>query len=258
MNKHLNIALEVFSVLGKTPEDFINDKFKFYCVHNWETPSFSPIVLLPGEYITEPDIKYIEDYFKKHPITNRDIKNTPFFNYFGDKGLYDDQAIKQICDKMGWSIDPNPLSVNLLQSPIQINLPRGFSISIYNSFENGITEAYKDVLRHNFNANVEYIKNVECAYNDETINSYTILIKSHNEECVGGGSVSLRNGFGFLTWGAVNEQYRNRGFHQVLLAACKSIATAYGVNVCGYTTRNRFIVDKCDSSIEMYICRKEL
>lgn len=257
MDKHLDIALEVFSVLGEPPDDFQNDKFKFYRVRNWETPSFSPLVLLPGARITEPDIEYIEEYFVRHPVSNRDIKNTPYFNFFGGSGLYDGQALRKICGKMGWSVDPNPLKVNLLQNAVAINLPRGFIISIYNSFEDGIPEAYKEVLRRNFNANDEYIRNVGSVFRNEDICSYTILIESHDGETVGGGSVSIRNGFGFLTWGAVNEQYRNRGFHGVLLAACKSVAAAYGVNVCGYTTRNKFIVDKRDYGAEMYICRKE-
>lgn len=253
----IETAIDIFSVLGESPKDFTNNNFKFYLVPNWETPSFSPIVLLPGSNINQVSLEGIEAYFKRHPIKNLAIKNVPYFNFIKGKGLYNVKKIKALCQKLGWIIDPIPLRVNLLLKQIPLDLPKGFNYVVYNSYDQGIPEVYKDVLKSNFNADDDYLKNVESVYKNESIQSYTTLVKDHNGRCIGGGTVSIRNGFGFLNWGSVIEAYRNMGFHQVLLAICKSIATSYDIKVCGYTTRNKFILNKCDKSVAMYICRKD-
>lgn len=253
--RNLKIAIEVFSVLGKTPKNFTNRNFKFYLVHNWQIPSLSPIILLPGKSIDSSDLKSIKTYFQKYPIKNSALKNVPYFNFFKGRGLYDIESIESICEENKWVIDPDPITINLMQKPIPMNLPPGFHIVVHNSSNPGIADDYKDILRINFNADEKYIEYVDSVYRQTKAHSYTVLIRCNDGHSVGGGTVSIRNRFAFFTWGAINEHYRNRGFHEMLLAACKMIATSYGVEACALTTRNKYIKRKSDSFIEMYICR---
>jgi hypothetical protein len=255
--ENLKRAFKVFSVLGQKPKDFHNNKFSFYLLKNWETPSFSPLILNPGHNLTKNDLNYIENYFYNHPITNHSLKTFPYFNFFHDPNNYDFNLIESLCRRCNWTIDLNPLRVNLLEHPLVIDLPDAQQYyEIYQLTERDLHNDYKQLLRLNFNADNKYIEYVKQIYNTTRFYSWTVLIRSLNGACIGGGTVSIRNKIAFLTWGCVKEPYRNQGFHYSLLAGCKMIATSYNAYLCGYTTRNQFILNKSDITVEMYICRK--
>lgn len=256
MMKNFEMVIQSFSVLGEMPKDFDNSNFKFFLIPNWETPCFSPIILLPGKHIGPSDLKSIETYFQKYPIKNSALKNSPYFNFFMGKGLYNVESLTKTCVETGWVIDQDPLTVNLLEKPIEINLPPGFHIVVSNIFDSPISDDYKDIIRLNFNADEQYLEYVEGVYRHSEAHSYTVIIRSKDDQPVGGGTVSIRNKLAFFTWGAVNEKYRGNGFHEILLAACRMIASSYGVKHCALTTRNNYIRRKSDSFAEMYICRK--
>src|SRR5215470_5638583 len=92
-------TLDVFSVLGETPVDFESDKFRFYTVPGWESPSFSPLVLLPGETLERSDLEQIEEFVRRHPIRNPALNPAPYFNFFAGEGLYDTVTIKTVCSE---------------------------------------------------------------------------------------------------------------------------------------------------------------
>ncbi|MCP3660217.1 MAG: hypothetical protein GY830_07900 [Bacteroidetes bacterium] len=254
---NFNELIKIFSVLGEKSRYFKNNNFIFNLVPNWETPSFSPILLIPGETLEKKDLEYVENYFKNHPIINSAVEKTPYFNFI--KGEKDDiESIKLVCKKFNWSFDPAPLRINILEKPIAINMPSDFSFTVYKfSKINGLVQEYKDIVKTNFDLNEQSIKFIEDSYKNKKAKSYTVLINTQDRQCVGGGTVSIYDQRAFFTWGSINKLYRGKGFHQLLLAVCKMIATSYGIDTCAYATRNKFIKNKCDSYIEMYICRKK-
>jgi hypothetical protein len=247
-----------FLVLGRYLNNYRNDKFLFCLVENWETPSFSPNILLPNQDITKNDLVYIEDYFSNFQWNNKAVKKTPYFNFINNYSGYDLKKIKSVCEENNWNIEKEPLRINFLKNPIKIKLHDEYEYSITKTLNGILPECYKEIIRHNFNLDNDYIKYIEKIFRRDYVDTYIVLVKNRSGECIAGGAVSMCNNIGFMTWGSVNKEYRNKGIHQILLAVIKNLCDEMGIHSCAYTTRNKYIVNKCDYNIEMLICRKKI
>lgn len=256
MDNYIEEILKKFSVLGNRLENYGNGKFVFCLVSNWETPSFSPNLLLPDRNFTKDDLQYVEECFSEFEWNNKAVKQVPYFNFVKNSLGYDYQRIKQICDDNGWYVEPEPLRINFLRNPMKIELPEKFNYSIIRVNNGSLPKEYKHTVKQNFNADQDYIGYIEAAFRQ--IDTYIAMVKTASGECAAGGAVSFRNNTGFMTWGSVNKAYRNQGIHQALLAIIRKICDDVGVESCAYTTRNQFIINKCDDKIKMMICRKSV
>jgi len=256
MSHGLSNVLDFFSVLGEASTDFGRGKFDFHRVEGWLSPSFSPLVLLPGRSLNHADLESIEEYIRQHPIRNPALNPAPYFNFFTQEGLYNTEAIRSVCNAAGWTIDEDPLSVEFVTDRKPVSTPPGIVVTVVDATNSGLHPEYREVLRRNFRADEAYLSEVEMAYRRARALSYTVLLGSDTGVTLGGGTISMRNSLGFLTWGSINPEYRNQGLHRLLLSACVKVAMNHGVKTCAFTTRNKFIRRKWDSFSEMHICRK--
>jgi hypothetical protein len=250
---HIIDALALFSVLCTYKE--LGSRLCYYELSNWETPSFSPIYLKPGFELECSDIDTIESHFKQNPILNTAIKQTPYC-LVSLLSSEQNERCWDICNRRGWTIENVPLRINLLTNKIPLVLPEDITLTVFNDEE--IPDDYKLLLREGFHADDQCLQNIaRMLYGREDIRSFVILLYNKERHCVGGGSISIRQGYGFMTWGTVGAEFRRHGYHNLLLSSCKMLADSYGSYFCGYTTRNPYIADKCDQSFSLYICRKE-
>jgi hypothetical protein len=256
MTRDLTAVLDVFSVLGERVTDFDLQKFRVYLLPGWHSPSFSPLVLLPGESLELGDLRRIEELVRKHAIQNPTLSPAPYFNFFAGEGLYDMEQIRAVCAEAGWVIDKDPLSIEVLGERLPVRVRPSLYVTLVDSGRSGLHREYQDIIRRNFNADDNYLRAVEGVYRDAKAESYTVLIGMIGTPAIAGGTVSIRKKLSFLTWGCVNTEYRNKGIHRLLISACSTVAMSHGVSTCAFATRNKLIRRKWDRYVEMFICRK--
>jgi hypothetical protein len=247
--------LAVFSVLGADVDLDTRSRFRFHWVRSWPTPSFSPLVLLPGERLEASDLAAVEGYFAEHPNHNRAVSDRPYFNFFEGDGLYDTGRIAALCAEHGWTIEDRPLAINLMHGDQTVALPAGHQVAVARFAERGLPDEYQALVRAGFRADDEYLSWMDRACAEAPADSYIVLLHG-DAGVVAGGTVSVRGALGFLSWGTVGERHRNQGYHRLLLSVCRSAAAAAGGRISALTTRNAMVRGRCDEVVELYICRK--
>lgn len=235
MEKILNIVLDSLQVLGKLQNHFNNDKFKHYVVKGWETPSFSPIILMPNKKLLKSDLYELELYFNTYKVVNAFINPAPYFNFIKHSGFYDDFEIRRLCFANGWEIEERPLNFNILKENIPLNLGKDIKFSIGNFSSNLFKRDYFKLIENNFKISPKAIKKISSNKNG----SYITLVY-YKDLAIGGGYVHVYNKSAFMTWGCVEEKFRNKGINDLLFSLSKMIASSYGISTCVYSTRNKF------------------
>lgn len=257
MPSDLESMLQVFSVVGGRVEVPATSRFRFCLVPDWPTPSFSPLILVPGETMERSDLSAIERYFGDHPIVNPYVSATPYFNYLKGEGLYDEVQMTSILEGDGWVREENSLAVNLMRGVAPSKLPANLCTLVSSFAEGGLPSEYKELLWLGFNADDKYLALVEEVYAKANADTRTVMLRHADGDVVAAGTVSIRGKCGFFTWGTVHPAYRDRGFHRFLLQACRSVAVEAGARTCALTTRNPRIRARCEEIVELVICRKQ-
>ncbi|ODS22517.1 hypothetical protein AB835_13715 [Candidatus Endobugula sertula] len=246
----LKNVLQTFEVLGTKDNSFTVPGFNYRRVIGWETPSFSINMLDCQHHLTENDLYLLKNFFY-HTQCNPFINQTPYFTFLDDNESYNRPYIEAVCKTAGWFIDKRNLYLNYIDKILPVDCKDGLIISFQKSF----AHEYNTLIKQNFEDNDNYLELAKSALNVEGVVSYNVFLKNRLKDIVGGGTVSVRGNDSFLTWGAINKPYRNLGYHQILLSACRLVAHSHGVKNCAYTTRNPLILEKADRNIQIAICR---
>jgi GNAT superfamily N-acetyltransferase len=249
-------ALDVFSVLGRPPDDLQAPKFHGFITPHWETPSFSPLVLRPGETLEREDLRQLEGFFRRHPIRNAALSQVPYFTFFEDLPAQDVAAIRATCAAAGWEVERDPLSIDFLALPMAIPSMPAVRVRVVDTTGGHLPPEYREIIRRNFKADDAYLDRVASAFRTADAQSFTVLLAPGDDAPVAGGTLSIRDGLGFLTWGAVDPHHRHQGLHRRLLSACAAVGSARGAQRCAFTTRNREIRGRWHDCVHLCICRR--
>src|SRR6185436_15625192 len=159
-------ALDIFSVLGEPVPELQGSKFVCRLTPNWESPSFSPVVLTPGVPLVLEDLLQVEGFFRRHPISNPALNPSPHFCFFdrGDAG--EDASIRATCAAAGWAVEDDPLSLDFVQLPMPPVPAPGVHVTVVDAAREGLHPDYRGVIRRNFHADDGYLQLVEAAYRD--------------------------------------------------------------------------------------------
>lgn len=246
---------EIFSILGAHIN--IYNIFDAYIVNSWETPSFSPIILKDTNSFNKYILSSLDEHFSDNPINNPFIKQTPYFNFIlKNEREYSDRSI--IADlPQEWHLETTPLYINILVKQIPLKVPISFKIHIQETVNNKkeLNNDYVNLIKNNFYNSDEYIKYMKKVFSNSNISSYTVMIYDNNNT-VGGGTVTIKGDYSFLSWGAISPNYRKQGLHQLLLSCCQMVSKTLNSTYCALTTRNERIRGKSEMFIKLGICRK--
>lgn len=248
------LSLDVFTVLANQIQFLRPDKFKSYHVSGWESPSFSPIILLPGMSLDEADLQDIEQFFCTHPIQNPALNPAPYFNFFRAGGN-EDEAVRFKLAEHGWQIDPDPLSIEFVDLGASSPSIPGLKLQVLDA-ASGLHPEYRELLAHEFAGDERYLDAVERVYRRSPARSYTVLVGPAGGAATAGGTVSVRGDTAFMSWGCVSARCQNRGLHRLLVSGCAAVADERGARVCAFTTRNARIRKRWSRYLELWICRK--
>jgi hypothetical protein len=248
--------MAAFEVLGHKMPGPSADRFLFYLVPDWPTPSFSPLLLLPGQGLDNADIKRIEELYTKVRNANPHVKDTPYLTLLRGESLYDLEALQRTLGEAGWQIEDKALSINVFRGPPHARLPEHHVAEVIEFSERGLPPQYCDLLRAGFGADEAYLLHVRGTFARATARTQIVLVRNAAGEVVSGGAASVRGNLGFLTWGTVTAACRDMGYHRVILNQCLSVAASAGAEIGILTTRNDRVRGRGHTMTELLICRK--
>jgi hypothetical protein len=248
-------GIEAFGVLGRKVEA-LPERFVFYLVPNWPTPSFSPLLLLPGSDLGEQDLTQLEQLYSTVRVANATVKDTPYFTFIKQDGLYDVPRLDAALTSADWYKEDKPLLVKIFTDAPDCSLPEGHTTEVTEFSRTGFPAAYLDLLRDGFAADDAYVSHMERTFSGSNARTRIVLIRNPEGTVVAGGAASVRERMGFLTWGTVARTRRNNGYHRYILNHCLAAGASAGARMSALTTRNEHVSGRCDLLLELYICRK--
>jgi hypothetical protein len=250
-------GIEVFGVLGRKLEA-LPERFVFYLVDNWPTPSFSPLLLLPDSDLGKQDLPQLEQLYSTVRIANSTVKDTPYFTFIKQDGLYDVPSLEAALSAADWHKEDKPLLVKIFTGDPDCSLPEDHTTEVTEFSRAGFPAAYLDLLREGFAADDAYVSHMEKTFSGSSARTQIVLIRNPEGKVVAGGAVSVRDRMGFLTWGTVARAWQGSGYHRFILNHCRAAGASAGARMSALTTRNDRVSGRCDWLLELFICRKRV
>lgn len=238
-------ALSFFEILGAKVADLLPQQFAARILVGWINPSFSPILLLPGEQPDGAALEGIKAFLREQWQKDPRGECAAYFN-----------SVKPLrVTANGWCLDPRPMSLEIFMAGRALDLPPGIRPDIVDPCGLGLPSEYRALLRRNFGADDDYLGAVERAFLNPAASSKTVLLRNDEGTPMAGGTISVKANLGFLSWGTVDHGYRGRGLHKLLISSCLKAAGEQGAVECALTTRNAQISGRGNRSLKMYIHR---
>jgi hypothetical protein len=249
-------GFETFGVLGRKSDALPPSRFAFFLVDNWPTPSFSPLLLLPGNTLCAHDLPRIEQLYATLRVANAAVTDTPYLTILKQDGVHDLRGLDASLAAADWHREPKPLLLKVFTRQPDRSLPADHVTDITDFAPGRMPAAYCDLLHAGFGSDDDYLAQVEATFAGASARTQIVLIRNRDGAVVAGGAVSVRDRMAFLTWGTVAPAWRDHGYHRYILNHCLATAVAAGARVSALTTRNDRVGGRHDSALEMYICRK--
>lgn len=226
-------------------------------IPQWEGPSFSPIVLAGGSLPDDSVTSLVERRFEDAPITNSYLNPEPYLLVPGMDLDQAPRAYREAFKNLGWHVEDDPLSFNLLQPPKPLVVPERHTVTITDSGREGLAADYRALLGRSFGLGPGVLDRLSELFLRSDAVTLTLGVNDASGELVAAGSVSIRERYAMLTWGTVDQACRGRDIHRTLIGGCVSLAASYGADRCWLSTRNPRVRSKWDGSYELYIARRD-
>lgn len=241
-------------ILGER-RDFGHPSLISAIVRDWESPSFSPVVIADGALPDETLVAAVERHFRSNPIANAFIDPRPYVLVpQSDFGRRPDTYHASF-EAVGWSVQPDPLSYNRLVPSKALEIPPGLHVRVYDVGAMALPDDYGALLGRSFGLTSAQLASFDALLKSREGRSFTLTVHDDKGVIVAGGTVSALGRHATMTWGAVDENHRGRDIHRTLIGGCVSLAASTGVEECWLATRNPRVRNKWDGNYDLFIAR---